>query len=225
MKRLPAAICLAFLLMTGFGFSLTGRDISRVEAITRNTVLSGRVTTGFLNVYAKEGSMDSIVLTLRYNDRVQILTTGSQWVRIRSGKIEGYVIGKYLQTIYGGNASDEGGYSKGQQVANYALQYVGNPYVWGGESLTNGADCSGFVMCVYRHFGKFLPHSSYAQRNYGKEVGSLSLARPGDIICYDGHVAIYLGNRRIVHASSRRTGIKVSNNAAYRHIVSIRRLF
>lgn len=115
--------------------------------------------------------------------------------------------------------------SKGQQVITYAKKFVGNPYRWGGESLTRGADCSGFVKAVYRHFGKSLPHSSYSLRSVGTKVSSLSKAKAGDIICYSGHVALYMGNNKIVHASNPRTGIKISNNARYRKIVAIRRIF
>lgn len=112
----------------------------------------------------------------------------------------------------------------GIEVANYACQFVGNPYKWGGTSLTEGADCSGFVMSVYANFGVELPHSSAADRKVGYEVGSLSEAIPGDIICYSGHVAIYIGNGEIVHASTEKTGIIISN-ADYRTILSIRRIF
>ena len=114
---------------------------------------------------------------------------------------------------------------KGYQASVYAQRFVGNRYVWGGTSLTHGADCSGFVMSVYRHFGKSLPHSSYAQRNVGRRVSSLSKAKPGDIICYSGHVAIYMGNNRVIHASNPRDGIKITKGAAYRSIVTIRRIF
>ena len=78
---------------------------------------------------------------------------------------------------------------------------------------------------LYRHFGKSLPHSSYAQRNVGRRVSSLSKAKPGDIICYSGHVAIYMGNNRVIHASNPRDGIKITKGAAYRSIVTIRRIF
>lgn len=115
-----------------------------------------------------------------------------------------------------------GGSSKGQDIANYACQFVGNPYVAGGTSLTNGADCSGFVMSVYKNFGYSLPRSSYAQSGVGKSV-SYAEAQPGDIIYYGGHVAIYIGNGRIVHASTERTGIK-TESATYRSIITIRRI-
>ena len=112
----------------------------------------------------------------------------------------------------------------GKSVADFACQFVGNPYVWGGTSLTNGADCSGFVMSVYGNFGVSLPHSSAADRNVGSAVNGLDNAQPGDIICYSGHVGIYVGNGQIVHASTEKTGIIVSS-ASYRSILSIRRIF
>ncbi|MCI5624228.1 MULTISPECIES: C40 family peptidase [Anaerostipes] len=120
--------------------------------------------------------------------------------------------------------------SKGQKVVNYAKKFVGNKYKYGGSSLTRGTDCSGFTMSVYRKFGKRLPHSSSGQRSVGKKVkGGLKNAKPGDIICYSGHVAIYIGNNKIVHASNSapypRGGIKISNNARYRKIVTVRRIF
>ena len=116
------------------------------------------------------------------------------------------------------------GSEEGVAVAEYALQFVGNPYVYGGTSLTNGADCSGFVMSVYANFGVSLPHSSAADRTQGYAVDSLENAQPGDLICYSGHVALYIGNGQIVHASNKRTGIIVSN-ANYRKILAIRRIF
>lgn len=112
----------------------------------------------------------------------------------------------------------------GKAVAEYALQFVGNPYVYGGTSLTNGADCSGFVMSVYANFGVSLPHSSASDRSQGSAVDSLANAQPGDLICYSGHVALYIGNGQIVHASNKRTGIIVSN-VDYRKILAIRRIF
>ncbi|MDE7247973.1 MAG: C40 family peptidase, partial [Lachnospiraceae bacterium] len=115
-----------------------------------------------------------------------------------------------------------GGSGKGADIAKFACQYVGNPYVAGGTSLTNGADCSGFVMAVYKNFGISLPRSSYAQSTVGKSV-SYSEAQPGDVIYYGGHVGIYIGNGQIVHASTERTGIKITS-ATYRSIITVRRI-
>ncbi len=113
--------------------------------------------------------------------------------------------------------------SGGAAVASYASQFIGNPYVYGGTSLTNGADCSGFVMSVYSHFGVSLPHSSSADRGVGYAV-SASDMKPGDIVCYSGHVGIYAGGGMIVNASNARDGIKYTN-ANYRQILAVRRIF
>ena len=121
------------------------------------------------------------------------------------------------------DSSSSSSSGSGSAVVDYATQFVGNPYVWGGTSLTDGADCSGFVQSVYANFGISLPRTSYEQQNAGTEV-SYADAQPGDLICYGGHVAIYMGNGRIVHASNSVDGIKISDNAAYRTIVSVRRL-
>ena len=121
------------------------------------------------------------------------------------------------------DSSSSSGSGSGSSIVDYATQFVGNPYVWGGTSLTGGADCSGFTQSVYANFGVSLPRTSYEQQNAGTEV-SYADAQPGDLICYGGHVAIYMGNGRIVHASNSVDGIKISDNAAYRTIVSVRRL-
>lgn len=112
----------------------------------------------------------------------------------------------------------------GQSVVDYAVQFVGNPYVWGGTSLTKGADCSGFVMKIYEAYGVSLPHSSYKMRSVGYSV-SASEVQPGDIICYSGHVAIYIGDGKIVHASNKKDGIKITDNWKYKKVLAIRRIF
>ena len=145
-----------------------------------------------------------------------------------------YEYDEYGNVIDSDNTVDSGSYTStssssssssgsGSSVVDYATQFVGNPYVWGGTSLTSGADCSGFVQSVYANFGVSLPRTSYEQQNAGVEV-SYADAQPGDLICYGGHVAIYMGNGQIVHASNSRDGIKISDNAAYRTITSVRRL-
>ena len=122
-----------------------------------------------------------------------------------------------ISSIYAANGGDTG-----KAIAAFACQFIGNPYVAGGTSLTNGADCSGFVFSVYKEFGYKVPRTSYALRSAGREV-SYDQAQPGDVICYPGHVAIYIGNGMIVHASTERSGIKISK-AAYRSWITIRRI-
>ena len=124
---------------------------------------------------------------------------------------------------YESSSSSSSSSGTGSSVVDFATQFVGNPYVWGGTSLTDGADCSGFVQSVYANFGVDLPRTSYEQQNAGTEV-SYEDAQPGDLICYGGHVAIYMGDGKIVHASNAKDGIKISDNAAYRTILSVRRL-
>lgn len=110
----------------------------------------------------------------------------------------------------------------GKEIASYGCQFIGNPYVAGGTSLTNGCDCSGFTMAVYQAYGYSLPRSSTSQRNAGVGV-TYAEAQPGDIICYAGHVALYIGNGQIVHASTPATGIKIGS-ATYREILAVRRI-
>lgn len=125
-------------------------------------------------------------------------------------------------TAGGRSVKSIGGTEFGRNVADYALQFIGNPYVYGGTSLTGGTDCSGYTQSVYRHFGVSIPRTSGEQAGFGREIPYEDM-EPGDLVCYSGHVAMYIGGGRIVHASSRKEGIKVSNDPAYRTIVSIRR--
>lgn len=111
----------------------------------------------------------------------------------------------------------------GSKVIEFAKQFLGGRYRYGGSSLTGGTDCSGFTMSVYRNFGIALPHSSASQRSVGTAVGSLEQAEAGDIVCYSGHVALYIGNGQIIHALNASKGITISN-ARYNRILAIRRV-
>ena len=193
-------------------------NVTQVEAAS--LVKKGKVNTKKLNIRVKKSMKSKRITVLHKGDRVKLLSNNSKWVAVEVNGMVGYTQGRYISVKNGGTASDTT-VTKGESVVNYALKFVGNPY----RCLTRGADCSGFVMSVYRHFGKSLPHSSYAQRRVGRRVGSLSKAKPGDIICYSGHVAIYMGNNKVVHASNPRDGIKITKGAAYRSIVTIRRVF
>lgn len=128
----------------------------------------------------------------------------------------------YTNTSYTSTIDNAQGSELGKKMAKYACQFIGNPYVMGGTSLTNGADCSGFTYRIYQDFGYSIPRTSSQQRSAGTGV-TYAEAQPGDLICYDGHVGMYIGGGLIVHASSAKTGIKVSQ-AQYRTILAVRRI-
>lgn len=131
--------------------------------------------------------------------------------------------GSYVVTGFDTSIIDNSsGSATGKNIAKYGCQFIGNPYVYGGTSLTNGADCSGFIYRIYADFGYSIPRTSGAQRSCGTGV-AYEDAQPGDIICYDGHVGLYCGGGYIVHASTEKTGIKVSK-ATYRKILAVRRV-
>ena len=131
--------------------------------------------------------------------------------------------GNYVVTGFDTSVIDNAtGSALGKNIAKYGCQFIGNPYVYGGTSLTNGADCSGFTYRIYADFGYTIPRTSGAQRSCGTGVDYAN-AQPGDLICYDGHVGLYIGGGYIVHASTEKTGIKVSK-ATYRKILAVRRV-
>ena len=193
------------------------------------------VTTETLNVREEMNTECSILALMPQGEELHVLEEYDGWVKIDLDGNEGYVSKDYVelstqlpkaQTMtelkYGQGVSDVR-----VSLVSYATQFVGNPYVWGGTSLTRGADCSGFVLSVFANYGVYLPHSSRAQAGCGTSVNA-SEAQPGDLFFYGSgrginHVAIYIGNGQIVHASSPTTGIKISN-AFYRSPVKVVRV-
>ena len=190
-------------------------------------VRSGTANADF-KVYKTSSTNGTVVTNVKESSKLQVLTKTATWVKVKSNGILGYALGKNINLNNGltaaGTKVPTVVSTKGEQVIAYAKKFLGNRYVYGGTSLTNGTDCSGFTMRVYEHFGYSIPRTSVTQRNAGKAVSSLSVAKPGDIICYSGHVALYMGNNSIIHASNAKDGIKISYNAAYRSIITIRRI-
>lgn len=192
--------------------------------------------SGYINIRKEANAEAEIVGKIAADAVCEVVAASADWFEISSGEVSGYISGEYLLTGIAANkraeALMESGiefetaltmleyrYGKGvtdvqMAVCEYAGQFVGNPYKWGGTSLTKGADCSGFTMSVYAKYGISLPHSSKAQANCGSRV-ELSEVQPGDLIFYGGksihHVAMYIGNGQVVHAQSAKTGIVITS--------------
>ena len=218
---------------------ITGEDarISAGEYATDKAT----VTAAVLNVRDGQGT-DKPVLTQVEQGEEYIITGESVdgWYPVKVGEIDGWVCGEYIveETTYSygetkeeeeeriaeEKAREEAAQkaSTGQSVIDYACQFIGNPYVWGGTSLTDGADCSGFVQSVYAHFGVSLPRTTYEMVNAGYAV-SYEDAMPGDLILYNGHVGLYMGDGNIVNAMNPEKGIGICS-ATYAQIISVRRV-
>ena len=207
-------------------------DAELIESVANKVATVNTTTLKVREKASKEASVLNLVA-----EGEKLKTSGKEkdgWLKVSVDGETGYVSSEYVEvsTVYKkavskeeeAKAAEKKQASAGSSVASYAGQFVGNPYVWGGTSLTNGADCSGFVMSVYAHFGVSLPHSSSALRGVGRSV-SLSEIQPGDIVCYSGHVGIYAGNNTLVHASNKKDGIKYTSPVNYRQILAIRRIF
>ena len=214
-------------------YLLTGEAAVAKAQEVKQTVATVTTTTLYVR---DEANTDSHVITMMpEGEELEVLEVLDGWVKINVDSDEGYVSSDYVsiatelpkaQTMtevrYGQGVSDVR-----VSLVSYATQFVGNPYVWGGTSLTRGADCSGFVMSVFANYGISLPHSSRAQANCGTKI-SASDAQPGDLFFYGNgssinHVAIYIGGGRVVHASSPKSGIKISG-AYYRTPVKVVRV-
>ena len=193
------------------------------------------VTTDSLKVRA-EANTDSEVITMVPNgEQLEVAASEGDWIRVYLDDEEVFVSADYVQVdarlntaitmtelLYGQGVSDVR-----VDLCQYAKEFLGNPYVWGGTSLTKGADCSGFVLSIYKKYGVSLPHSSRAQANCGTKI-TLAEAQPGDLIFYGkgqtiNHVAIYIGGGQVIHASSPKTGIRISN-ATYRTPLKVVRI-
>ena len=209
--------------------------------------------TSFLYVRSEPTKDSEYVGKLYPGSAMKITGTVDEWTPVETGEITGYVKTEYIicgeeaesiaqqmadngeEFVYAESrqqeeqrlqAEEEARAAQmenmGQEVVDYACQFIGNPYVWGGTSLTNGADCSGFVQSVFANFGIALPRTSYEQRSAGVGI-SYAEAMPGDLICYDGHIGIYIGNNQIVNAMSPSQGIGISS-ATYMNILAVRRV-
>lgn len=184
---------------------------------------TGYVTADALTVRSQDSKTSKSVGYVHKGDSVTIKDSSNGFYQITYKGKTAYVSQKYVSSKkVTASATKKTSSSKGQKIANYATKFVGNPYRWGGTSLTRGADCSGFIKAVYQKFGYNLPHSSSALRSKGTGVSS-SNKKAGDVVCYSGHVALYIGNNKIVHAANSRKGIIISN-VSYMKVVAIRRI-
>ncbi len=202
-------------------YIITGEEaliIAQTEA--RNMA---KVVTNSLRVRSEATTDSQILASVNKDEELVVVEVLDGWLKVEVDNFTGYVSKDYVTTevkLKTGNTMKELTYGNGVSdvrvdLVNYALQFVGNRYVWGGTSLTKGVDCSGFTMKVYQKYGISLPHYSASQPSYGKKITRAQL-QPGDLIFYASsgkidHVAIYIGNGQIVHAANSRDGIKISN--------------
>ncbi|MDF2588274.1 MAG: N-acetylmuramoyl-L-alanine amidase, C-terminus [Anaerocolumna sp.] len=183
--------------------------------------LVATVNTDALNIRTEESLLSGVVTSVPRDEEMEVLEVGTDWVKVSIDADQGYVARQYIKLSYElkkavTNEELTSGVSgvRASMVA-FAKQYLGNPYVWGGDSLTNGVDCSGFTRAIYSHFGYSIPRVSRSQATIGTTISS-SNVRPGDLVFYGSgsyinHVAMYIGNGQVIHASTPRTGIKISN--------------
>ena len=211
-------------------YILTGAEA--IEIANKEVRNVATVTTEILRVREQATTDSSTLSTVNKDEELVVTEVLDGWVKVEVDNYEGYVSADYVTVelkLKTGHTMKELTFGAGVSqtrvdLVNYALQFVGNRYVWGGESLTKGVDCSGYTMKIYQRYGVYLPHSSRAQPNHGTKI-SRDQIRPGDLIFYGSgktinHVAIYIGNGQVVHASNARDGIKISN-AFYRTPICI----
>lgn len=190
--------------------------------VKTESLITGKDAVAHIKVVLTEAYPETDVLTLTKEEIDGVFsvgeTTEEEAARLQAEE-EARIAAEQARIA----AEKEASRQKGLDIVAYAKRFIGNPYVYGGTSLTRGTDCSGFVMGVYKHFGVSLPRTSYSMRRVGRAV-SYSDIQPGDIVCYSGHVGIYAGNGKIVNAIDEQRGINMSN-ATYRKIITIRRIF
>ena len=208
-----------FLCLAVISGPLTPPPVTACAAEAGQTV-TVKVKTS-LNMRSGPGMGYAVIRSLYNGQKLTVVKDdGGKWLKVKLNGTTGYVYRTYVVENPKSGNTDK---ADKNAAKNKKQSYIGYPYVWGGESLTRGADCSGFTKAVYKHFGYYLPHYDRSQRAYGKSVKNLKAAKPGDLIFYSGHVAIYIGSNKIVHAANRRDGIKISY-ANYRTIACIRRI-
>ena len=202
-------------------YILTGDEaIEIAQGLVRTVAIS---ITDNLNVRTEPNTDASVITTVENGQELEFVEMLDGWVKIAIDSDEGYVSADYVEVkdvLPRALTMTEARYGVGVSdvrvdLVEYALEFVGNPYVWGGTSLTKGADCSGFVLSVFKKYGYDLPHHSGSQANSGTKIKESELL-PGDLVFYSNgsrinHVAIYMGGGQVVHASSPKTGIRVSN--------------
>ena len=213
-------------------YLVTGQEA--VELANQLVAWVATATGDGLRIRQEPNTDSPIIINVSSGEKLDMVEDMGDWVKVSIDGDEGYVSADYVtiaQELEHAMTLEEVNFGAGvngtrASLCTFALQYVGNPYVWGGTSLTKGADCSGFVLSVFANYGIYLPHSSRAQANCGTKI-SASEAQPGDLFFYGSgsisHVAIYIGNGQIVHASNRRTGIKISS-AYYRNPLKVVRI-
>lgn len=214
-------------------FLLTGEEAKTRAQENMSTIAT--VTTTTLFVRQEPNTDCEVIAMMPIEEELDVVEDQGDWIKVNVDEEEGYVSAEYVELsnqLQKAQSIQELEYGQGVSdtrvdLVSYACEFVGNPYVWGGTSLTNGADCSGFVLSIFAKYGIYLPHSSAAQAGYGTRVNA-SEAQPGDLFFYGSgssisHVAIYIGNGQIVHASSAKTGIKISN-AFYKTPICVTRL-
>lgn len=209
---------------------ITERDAtwSKIESgnvagyVKTESLITGKDAVEHIKVVLTEAYPETDILTLTKEEIDGVFSVGEtadeEAARLQAEE-EARIVAEQARIA----AEKEASRQKGLDIVAYAKRFIGNPYVYGGTSLTRGTDCSGFVMGVYKHFGVSLPRTSYSMRRVGRSV-SYKDVQPGDIVCYSGHVGIYAGNGKIVNAIDERKGINMSN-ATYKKIITIRRIF